>query len=186
MTFEDSFFLYSVFYPKHMSQFMWMLLKLSSIIQTVRVFEDVCEDTVKMSAGNAVEVFFHVLGGLTLADCQIPTKLLCDFPSSTGHGEKIRCKSSWIEIQVGSTLSCFHHRRNRLEGINLLPVKLKRNKTQNDFPAYHTFPCSQLLSNSASSLIRHWLSTGCKGFSALGPDSPPCSPSFPLMWVSVG
>lgn len=129
--------------------------------------------------------FFMFWVGLPWLTARHPPSCSGAFPSSTGHGEKTRWKSSWIEIKTGSTLSDYHHRQNRLEDINLLPVKLNRNKTQNafPFPAYHTFPCSQLLSSSASSLIWHGLSTGCRGISAPDPGSPP--PSFSSTHVGV-
>lgn len=151
-----------------------MLLKKSSINQTVRLLENVCEDTVKMSVGNAVEMFFHVLGGLSLADCQTLTKLLYGFPSSTGHGEKIRWKSSWVEIKSGST---------RI----LIYCQLNKTELETSSPSLLTTPSLVLsFSNSASSLIRHGLSTGCREISAPHPGAPPPSPSFPLTWVSLG
>lgn len=45
---------------------------MGSINQSVRVFEDVHGDTVKMSVGNPMEIFFHVLGGLTLLTTRYP------------------------------------------------------------------------------------------------------------------
>jgi len=44
-----------------------------------------------ISRGNSIyfQRYEHVYGGLTIHSCQVPTKLLYHFSSSTGQGEKI-------------------------------------------------------------------------------------------------
>lgn len=44
-------------------------------------------------------------GGLTMADCQMPTELLSHSPSSTAQGEKRRWKSSFVELKTGRSLT---------------------------------------------------------------------------------
>lgn len=53
-------------------------------------------------------------------------QLLFHCPSSAGQEEKIRCKSSWVQIEKGRLLIYYHHGQNRpaLGKINLLPIKI--------------------------------------------------------------
>ena len=65
----------------------------------------------------AVKIF-HVLQSmvtLTLAGCQTPTQLLFRSTSSTWQEEKIRWKSSWVEIKPGKSLASHCQGQNRLD-----------------------------------------------------------------------
>lgn len=77
-----------------------MLLKMSSINQSVRVFENAYEDTVKMSVGNAVEIFFHVLGRLTLAEYETPPSCSMASPPQQDMGRKLDEKARRLRLGV--------------------------------------------------------------------------------------
>lgn len=63
-------------------------------------------------------------GGLTLASCWRPTQPLSHSPFSVRMGEKIRWKSSQLEIKPGRSLSSCHHRLD-VGKIHLLYWQLK-------------------------------------------------------------
>lgn len=52
-------------------------------------------------------------GGLTVASSQLPTQPLTHSPSSTGQGEKIGWKTSWVK--TGKLLTSYGHKQKRLD-----------------------------------------------------------------------
>lgn len=62
-----------------------------------------------------IGVHFADSGGLNLTVCQVPTLPCSVSPSSIGHGEKIRWKSSWVKIRTGRSLINYCHIRTRFD-----------------------------------------------------------------------
>jgi len=89
-------------------------------------------------------------GGLSLAGCQMLTKMLSQSPSSTGQGEKIRWRRSWLDIKTWTSLIHYHHRQKKLNigKINIIYCQFKteqdkkETKTKLKSPSPHA-PSSQ-------------------------------------------
>jgi len=60
-------------------------------------------------------LFLSSYGRLTLAWCQVPTKLLSHSPSSTGQGRENMMKGKWVEIRTGILLRSYHHGQKRFD-----------------------------------------------------------------------
>ena len=60
-------------------------------------------------------VLLALCSGLTLAECQVPTKAALSLPLHNWTGGENKTKGSWIEIRTGRSFTNYRHGQNRLD-----------------------------------------------------------------------